>query len=161
MCDAFTFVVHGVPIPQGSTRAFIPKGWNRPVITAANSKTKPWRQEIAGCALAEMERLGLSKIGRKTAVKISAYFSFPRPTSVSPKRFPEKTTKPDLDKLVRALLDALTGVVFEDDSQVVMFAAKKGFGAPGLRVRVAEVVEDLPPSIPYERALIVDEECPF
>lgn len=155
----FTFVVHGVPIPQGSTRAFLPKGWKRPIITAANSKTKPWRQEIAGCALAEMERLGLSKIGRKIGVKVSAYFSFPRPQSL-PKRVCDKTSKPDLDKLVRALLDAMTGVVFEDDSQVVMFAAKKGFGNPGLRVKVSEV-EAFPPLITVIHSPINDEDLPF
>lgn len=159
MSASFTFVVRGVPVPQGSTRAFIPKGWNRPIITAANSKTKPWRQEIAGCALAEMERQGLSKIGRQVGVKITAYFSFPRPQSLK-KSVTEKTTKPDVDKLLRSLLDALTGVVFEDDSQVVMIAAKKGFGSPGMKVRIGEV-ETLPVFSPVVREAVRDEDLPF
>jgi crossover junction endodeoxyribonuclease RusA len=41
-----------------------------------------------------------------------------------------KTTKPDIDKLQRAALDALTGVLFEDDSQVVSVICTKDFGSP-------------------------------
>jgi Holliday junction resolvase RusA-like endonuclease len=41
-----------------------------------------------------------------------------------------KTTKPDVDKLMRAVFDALSGVVFEDDAQVVEGSFKKAFGSP-------------------------------
>ena len=132
------FVVRGTPVPQGSTRAFIPKGWTRPVITAANSKTKPWKQEISGTAVAEMSANGFSKLERQVPVKISAWFHFPRPRHL-PRRVEQKTTKPDLDKLVRSLLDALTGVVFEDDSQVVEIHVSKHFGDPEMRVRVEQI----------------------
>lgn len=39
--------------------------------------------------------------------------------------------KPDLDKLLRALNDGLTGVAFHDDSQVVNIAATKRRAEPG------------------------------
>ena len=134
MIDLF-FTVHGIAIPQGSTRAFIPKGWSRPVITAANVKTKPWRQEIAGCAIHAMSENGLTIIGRGQAVSVAAWFRFPRPKSVS-KKILYKTTKPDLDKLARSLLDALTGIVFEDDSQVMEMHVSKHFGDPETKVRI-------------------------
>ena len=41
-----------------------------------------------------------------------------------------KVTRPDVDKLLRAVLDAITGIVFMDDSQVVKAEASKVFG-PG------------------------------
>jgi Holliday junction resolvase RusA-like endonuclease len=41
-----------------------------------------------------------------------------------------KTTKPDVDKLLRALLDSMTGVVFVDDSQVTKCQVEKRFGSP-------------------------------
>lgn len=135
MTDLF-FTVHGIAIPQGSTRAFIPKGWTRPVITAANAKTKPWRQEIAGCAKVAMEEKSFTKIERGEAVKVAAWFCFPRPKSVS-KKIEHKTTKPDLDKLARSLLDALTGIVFDDDSQVMEMHVSKHFGDPETRIRVS------------------------
>ncbi len=40
------FTVYGVPIPQGSTKAFVPKGWTRPVVTHDSARTKPWRQAM-------------------------------------------------------------------------------------------------------------------
>lgn len=125
MGNDLTFTVYGTPIPQGSTRAFIPKGWNRPIITADNAKTKPWRQEIAGVVLAEMERNGFQMIAG--AVRVEARFFFERPKSV---KKGHKTTKPDIDKLMRSLFDALTGHVFKDDSQVTICSACKEFGSP-------------------------------
>jgi Holliday junction resolvase RusA-like endonuclease len=39
------------------------------------------------------------------------------------------TVKPDIDKLCRAILDALTdsGAIFDDDSQVVQLVASKNY----------------------------------
>ena len=45
----------------------------------------------------------------------------------APKRVTEVTTKPDVDKLARAALDALTGVLWADDSQVVSLHAQKEY----------------------------------
>jgi Holliday junction resolvase RusA-like endonuclease len=42
---------------------------------------------------------------------------------------------PDLDKLIRAILDALTGVVWRDDGQVVDIVASKVYAdTPGVDV---------------------------
>lgn len=124
-----SFTVFGTPQPQGSSRAFIPKGWKRPVITSANAKNKPWRQEIAGTALAEMEKANLRAAEKGVPVTIEASFYFTKPKSAR-KRDLHKVTKPDADKLARSLLDALTGIAFADDSQVIQIKATKLFGAP-------------------------------
>ena len=50
-------------------------------------------------------------------------------------------TKPDIDKLVRACLDALTGMAFRDDSQVAMLQARKFFAderQPGVHIEIEE-----------------------
>lgn len=54
-------------------------------------------------------------------------FYFDRPKSVKAEN---KTTKPDVDKLLRSVLDALTGIAFKDDSQVVTCEVSKHFGSP-------------------------------
>jgi Holliday junction resolvase RusA-like endonuclease len=46
------------------------------------------------------------------------------------------TTKPDADKLARAILDSLTGVCWRDDAQVVDLRARKVYGL----VDMAQVV---------------------
>ena len=58
------------------------------------------------------------------AIEIRASFYMPRPKSV---KRAEPTVKPDLDKLQRALLDALTSIVYRDDAQVVEIRASKHY----------------------------------
>jgi Holliday junction resolvase RusA-like endonuclease len=145
--STLTFQVYGEPVPQGSTRAFIPKGWNRPIITAANKKTKPWRQEIAGAALAAMEKDLLDCAGKNVPFRLAVTFRFQKPKSTK-KTVLEKVTKPDTDKLIRSVLDALTGIVWTDDSQVVEIHARKEFGIqPGAKITFWEI-EDLPVGVP-------------
>jgi Holliday junction resolvase RusA-like endonuclease len=131
------FTVYGRPQPQGSSRAFTPKGWKRPVITSDNPKLKSWRQEASIAALTAMR--GKEMLVRPTPVFLEATFYFARPASLSKKRI-LPTVKPDCDKLARGLFDSITGIVFEDDSQVVELLAKKGYGLPErTEVKVREV----------------------
>lgn len=125
-----SFTVYGHPEPQGSTRAFIPKGWKRPVITSANAKMTPWRQQISRTVVEAMRDDGTAVLSKKDGgIILSATFFFARPESLS-KKFTLHVKKPDLDKLVRCISDALTGIVFEDDSQIYELHVYKRYGSP-------------------------------
>jgi Holliday junction resolvase RusA-like endonuclease len=52
-----------------------------------------------------------------------------------PKRLVQHIKKPDLDNFVKAVKDALKGLVYRDDSQIVRLAASKDYGDP-LRVEI-------------------------
>lgn len=117
--------VYGIPQAQGSMRAFLIKGQNRPIVTYDNKKTKPWKQEISGTAKALMAKEKLERC-EKGEIHISCRFFFEKPKS-TPARVTAKVTKPDVDKLARAVLDSLTGIVFRDDAQVTSLAASKAF----------------------------------
>ena len=117
------FTVYGTPRPQGSTRAFIPKGWKRAVITTDNTKLKPWRQEVSGAAMA------LNPEVLCGAIVLCVDFFFKRPRS-APKARTMPTVKPDVDKLLRGILDACTGICYRDDAQVVQVFASKHYGDP-------------------------------
>lgn len=113
-----TFEVLGKPQHQGSMRAFTPKGWTRPVLTTTNKELKPWRQEVAACAERAMRDLNIEGcIADGVPIRVEAFFTFTRPKSTK-KAVRHKLTKPDLDKIARALLDAMSGTVYADDSQV-------------------------------------------
>ena len=129
-----SFFAYGIPQPQGSTRAFMRPGMRYPVITSDNKKNKPWRQEVAGTAEVAMSRAGLTMLERSVPVRLEAAFIFQKPKSAR-KATVHKTTKPDIDKLARSLMDSLTGIVFEDDSQVTQCDVNKHFGSPA-RVQV-------------------------
>ena len=50
------------------------------------------------------------------------------------------TVPPDLDKLIRAVLDALTGIAYQDDAQVVELLTSKKYGAePGVDISIFPV----------------------
>lgn len=51
-----------------------------------------------------------------------------------------KTSKPDADNLVKLQKDALTGIVYRDDAQVVKVHAEKRYGLPvGMTIIVQEI----------------------
>lgn len=50
------------------------------------------------------------------------------------------TKRPDVDKLGRAVLDALTGIVWRDDCQVIGLQLVKGYGRDS---RVEVMVEEM------------------
>lgn len=50
------------------------------------------------------------------------------------------TTKPDIDNVVKAVFDAINGVVWRDDVQVVQLRLTKAYArVPGVRVQVSEI----------------------
>lgn len=127
---AVSFFVAGVPAPKGSTRAFYVKALGRAVVTAANKNTRPWEQAVR----AEAKLAGCTPTS--APVTVALIFCLARPKGHSGKKglrpsapaWPAK--KPDIDKLVRAALDALTGEAWNDDAQVVELVASKRYVNP-------------------------------
>jgi crossover junction endodeoxyribonuclease RusA len=153
-------VVYGIPQPQGSTRAFIPRGWTRPVITTDNSKLKPWRQELAQTALILMRESGAQIAARGVPISVALSFVFEKPRSEQKSKI-HKTTKPDLDKLLRAVLDALTGIVYQDDSQVCECRVTKFFGSPArIEVQVRTLAESVPKTPKTHTLQLFENEQP-
>ncbi len=143
------FTVYGRPQPQGSTRAFMPRGATFPVLTSDNAKLKPWRQEVAGAALhavclARRNAGGRDRVvlfPRGLPVRVTIGFYLQKPKSARQRDF-LPTKKPDLDKLARGVLDALTGIAFEDDSQVTQLVCGKNFDVPErAEIAVQQIVD--------------------
>lgn len=141
------FTVLGRPQPAGSKRAFRHAKSSRVIVVDDNPKSKPWKQEIAGAA---RNAVGPVDDVMRGPLVLEARFILARPkghygtgrnagtVKASAPRFP--TTKPDTTKLLRCLEDALTGVVWHDDAQIVAQYAWKEYGAPE---RCEIVIRDL------------------
>jgi len=70
-------------------------------------------------------------------VYMTMIFELLRPKSVKPERRPWPHVAPDLDKLVRAVSDAMTGIVYRDDAQLVSGTFEKRYGdVPGVQISV-------------------------
>jgi crossover junction endodeoxyribonuclease RusA len=145
--DPLRFVVLGRPQGKGSkralpirTRAAAATG-QRIVLVDSNRKAAPWAAKVSSAAwAAASERVGHDPVIYRGAVCVTFEFYFARPRGhygvgkninrVRPSAPEYMATMPDVDKLVRCSLDALTGVLIRDDSQVVELKARKLFGEP-------------------------------
>lgn len=130
MTARISFTVLGEPAPQGSkTRA----GTG---MREANPATAPWRSTVTAAASEAM-------VGRLPLVghlELRAVFVFPRPVShwgtgrnleqLKSSAPAYRSSKPDLDKLLRAIGDAMSGIVYRDDAQIAVVRAEKHYGTP-------------------------------
>jgi crossover junction endodeoxyribonuclease RusA len=131
MSRSVSFVVEGLPAPQGSKicrcRGTKPNMWND------NEKTlRPWRAKVAEAA----EQHRVSWI-RQSPLCVRLVFQLPAPKHATNGDW--APTRPDIDKLARAVLDALTGSVLIDDAQVVDLRIRKRYGQPGVAITVTDV----------------------
>lgn len=129
--------VPGHPRPQGSIRAIVHKHTGRAVAIKDNNRTqKTWRGDVRDT----VER-HWSDPPIDGPVFVGCDFVMPRPLSTPKRRTPPAVKKPDGDKLLRAVWDALTHVVWTDDSRIISWSGTKrlaGLGeTPGCRIRVA------------------------
>lgn len=133
-----SFFVPGVPKTAGSKRAIPIPGRKFPIIVDACAKSKDWKADIKAFAAAAMRE------SSPHTTAVTAFFSFhlPRPkchyyssglVKDSAPRW--HISRPDVDKLSRAVMDALTGVVWRDDGQVVSKQVSKHYDTtPGVRI---------------------------
>lgn len=125
--SAMTFSVPGEAAPQGSKRAFRTRG-GRIALVESSNRVKPYRASVAAAAVAA----GVSLIDGP--VEIGAVFTFVRPRSHYTGKgalrsgAPAAPGKPDLDKIARAVGDALTGIAYRDDSQITRWTLHKRYG---------------------------------
>lgn len=141
-----SFFVPGTPAPQGSK-----KHVGNGVMIESSKHLKLWRAKVAWAAKQHI------KAPRAGAIRLDLHFVMPRPKShYGTGRNADKlktyapashVQKPDLDKLVRAVGDALTGVAYVDDSQTVGGSHMKrwtyGLGdPPGVRITVISVEKE-------------------
>ncbi|MDB5042208.1 MAG: hypothetical protein JWN27_2934 [Candidatus Eremiobacteraeota bacterium] len=113
-------IVYGIAIPQGNKSAFVVNG--RAVMREGRSseayeRFKSWREAVASAARAWIAANG-SPPPLDGPVVMWARFYLPRPKSL-PKRITLPTSRPDAGKLGRNVEDALTGLIFTDDSRIV------------------------------------------
>ena len=153
---AVTLVVYGTPGPQGSKRHI-----GRGIMIESSDKVKPWRQDVKHAAIAATQTQPDWEI-LDGPLAVSMVFTFTRPRShygtgrnahlIKESAPARPSGYPDLSKLIRSTEDALTGVVWVDDSRIVEYRtlAKHYAGtdtegvlsAPGCTVRVWKLEEN-------------------
>ena len=149
--------VLGIPVTQGSKTAFVAGGkaiMREKSSGAAHMRFVDWRQAvrseaqraIEGCEAAignDWVDPDLHNAYWSGPVLVECRFSLLRPASAPKTRrtWPIGARSGDVDKLARLILDALTGIVFADDSHVVELHVSKDYGVPGVEIVVDAVTE--------------------
>jgi Holliday junction resolvase RusA-like endonuclease len=143
--------VVGTPRPQGSKRPVRNKHTGRIHMVESSERLPDWRADIRDAAMRATDDV-LTSAYWERPLAVSIWFTLPRPKGhylpantrrAAPELRPDAPKhpagKPDTDKLLRAVLDALTGLVWRDDAQVVDILARKVYGErPGADITVSE-----------------------
>lgn len=138
---SFKFSVNGLEAaPQGSKK-YVGKGR----MIEVSKRVKPWRE------LVKREASKIKEPPIKGACYVEATFRFKRPKAHYYSNGTLRTGSPlnltikrnDIDKLVRSSLDALSGITFNDDSQVTFLTAKKRYCLEGEPVGADILVKSL------------------
>lgn len=134
------FTVLGTPAPQGSKKGFQHPTTGRVVVVEQqNRRVKSWREDVKHAAVDALA-------GRSPAegpLEVTIVFRLQRPQAHYGRRGGQPYLKPtapayvdrmpDLDKLERATLDALTAAgVWRDDGQVARLMTEKVYADPGI-----------------------------
>lgn len=123
--------------PMGAVRTTQRQKWVDPSAKRYNA----YKQAIAGSAASQ------SIVGQPTPAPLALkmVFVMPIPESWSKKKRWDALnkahmTKPDLDNLIKGCTDALNGVVWQDDKQIVSVEATKVYGfEPRIELYVTEL----------------------
>jgi len=159
-----SFTVYGTPVPKGSTTAYpimkngepVLSNTGRPVVVTqnANPNTKEWQRLVS---LSAQEHRPEKLYDGPVEVELNFYMF--RPKSVSVKKRPMPTVKPDLDKLVRTILDALKGKLYSEDARVCRITTSKEYDdPPRVEIKVSEI-ETFPEEVqsPEEGQLSIED----
>jgi Holliday junction resolvase RusA-like endonuclease len=139
-----SFIVLGPPAPAGSKQAFVRGG--KAIVTDASKRSRPWKSRVSAAAQDAMN--GAEPFDGPVLLRLT--FTVKRPLShfkstgelgAAGIRKPWPTSRPDALKLARAVEDALTGIVYRDDAQIVLEAVSKHYAtAEGVAVEVLELL---------------------
>ena len=137
------FDVPGMPVPKGSNRAMVIRG-RAFMVPGGDSGTqargKTWDQNVRAAAKAAALAAGYDLTTPafvETPLCVIVNFRLKRPAGHWNKAGLKEgaptvpSTKPDIDKLARQILDAMTGIVYDDDSRISELWLKKLYADPG------------------------------
>jgi len=114
--NTYTFVLPFLPAPKGRPRVgkfgvYTPK------------KTRDSENQIKDFIFS-FSKLFFEQ-PTKMAIGVELQFTMIRPKS-SKKKYP--TVKPDIDNLIKTLLDAMNGIIYADDNQIIDLSASSRYG---------------------------------
>jgi len=138
------FYVIGRPQPAGSKRAFAIRAGGqltgRTAVADANPRARSWQHQVTSAA-PHLEHLLTGPLALEVtfmlARPVGHYGQGRNRHRLRPAAPAYPAVRPDVTKLLRGVEDALTGVLWRDDAQIVTQTARKLYSEPeGAHIRV-------------------------
>lgn len=124
-------IVPGTPVPKARARTVAQGGR---VHAYTPEATKAWETKVQ--LWARRAALYIPDAPLAGPLAVTMVFYLPRPQRCKREH---PSVRPDVDNYAKAVLDALNGVVWRDDGQIVQLAASKVYGDPRVEIEIREV----------------------
>lgn len=134
------FTILGQPVAKGRPRfRRLPTG---AVMAYTPSKTGDYERRVRAVAGRTMD--GHPAFSGAVSVRVMVNMEIPQSWSKIKRQQAASgvllpISRPDLDNIVKAVLDAINGVVFNDDSQITDLILSKRYGPPSVKVIVSKI----------------------
>jgi Holliday junction resolvase RusA-like endonuclease len=137
-----TLRIETKPVPWQRQKTSLVNGW---VHHYSADKTKEYERQIANYYLQATK----CKYDEKQPICVNLVFGMPIPKSTPKSRkmamaegIVRHTNRPDVDNLAKSVLDALNGIAWVDDSQIVKLSAEKHYSIePYVYIYIHESVD--------------------
>lgn len=125
-----TFFIPGEPVAKGRPRATRAGRMYTPAKTV--------RYESTVALFAQQAMAGRLPFDGALYMVLCATWEWPASWSAKKRAANHfKTSRPDLDNIIKACCDGMNGIVFHDDAQVVLMSPAKLYGdKPGVQIKV-------------------------
>lgn len=140
------FEVAGEPVAQARPRVVRTKKGVRGIDPAKSKNYKAW---VKCCALNAFRKLETKETKKllESPLKVKLFIYRSIPTSDSKKLKTQKqnndvlpTVKPDIDNVFKAVTDALNGIIWQDDRQIVNAEIAKRYSSiPRVEIEIEEI----------------------
>jgi len=112
------FTVPGNPVPQPRPR-FSSRGGFARAYTPAKHPVNAYRQAVELMARSALSTFGLAPWAGDVAIQIDAVFGRPPSHKRLGDKAPRRPVKSDWDNVAKAVCDALNGIAYVDDDQII------------------------------------------
>lgn len=137
------FIVPGRAVPQPRPRVFTANSGKTRAINSIKSREYKKLVRLIATSYRNKKRLILSE--KPIALTIDVFYSIPKSYTKKKREGIQNliirhTIKPDADNLAKGIMDALTGIFYKDDSQIVNLIVSKNYGVEDhVRIEIKEL----------------------
>ena len=125
---AVRIIVPGTPVPKARARTVTQGGRTH---SYTPERTREWEEAVQWIAAQHRPPSPL-----RGPLAVAMTFYLPKPKR-GKREYP--SVRPDIDNYCKAVMDALNGMVWQDDGQIVQLEASKRYGEPRAEIEIREV----------------------